>query len=40
MAASTSASQFALSEKSLDAWLQTSAEATVAAWGGIAACAQ
>ena len=38
MAASTSASQFALSEKSLDDWLQTSGETTVATWGGIAAC--
>jgi tRNA-dihydrouridine synthase B len=37
MAASTSASQFALSEKSLDSWLQTSGQATVAAWGGFAA---
>lgn len=39
MAASTSASQFALSKKSLDAWV-TRGEATVATWGGIAACAQ
>jgi tRNA-dihydrouridine synthase B len=37
MAASTSASQFALSEKSLDSWLRTSGQATVAAWGGFAA---
>jgi tRNA-dihydrouridine synthase B len=37
MAASTSASQFALSEKSLEHWLASS-EATVATWGGIAAC--
>jgi tRNA-dihydrouridine synthase B len=37
MAASTSASQFALSEKSLDNWL-ASRETAVAAWGGIAAC--
>jgi tRNA-dihydrouridine synthase B len=37
MAASTSASQFALSEKILGIWLQTS-ENTVATWGGIAAC--
>jgi tRNA-dihydrouridine synthase B len=37
MAASTSASQFALSEKSLDSWLQTSGQSTVAAWGGFAA---
>jgi tRNA-dihydrouridine synthase B len=37
MAASTSASQFALSEKSLDAWLNTSIETTAATWGGIAA---
>jgi tRNA-dihydrouridine synthase B len=37
MAASTSASQFALSEKSLDHWL-ASGEATVATWGGTAAC--
>lgn len=39
MAASTSASQFALSKKSLEAWM-TRSEATVATWGGIAACAQ
>jgi tRNA-dihydrouridine synthase B len=39
MAASTSASQFALSKKSLDGWV-TGREATVATWGGIAACAQ
>jgi tRNA-dihydrouridine synthase B len=38
MAASTSASQFALSEKSLDVWVQTRVETTVATWGGIAAC--
>jgi len=37
MAASTSASQFALSEKSLDNWLETRGQATVAAWGGFAA---
>jgi tRNA-dihydrouridine synthase B len=37
MAASTSASQFALSEKSLDIWLETRDQATVAAWGGFAA---
>ena len=37
MAASTSASQFALSKKSLDEWLRTR-ETTVATWGGIAAC--
>ena len=39
MAASTSASQFALSKKSLDTWV-TRSETTVATWGGIAACAQ
>jgi len=39
MAASTSASQFALSEKSLDVWLRTRVETTVATWGGIATCA-
>jgi tRNA-dihydrouridine synthase B len=39
MAASTSASQFALSKKSLDDWV-TRHEATVATWGGLAACAQ
>jgi hypothetical protein len=39
MAASTSASQFALSKKSLDEWLlKVTGEATVATWGGIAAC--
>jgi tRNA-dihydrouridine synthase B len=38
MAASTSASQFALSEKSLDHWLNTRGETTAAAWGGFAAC--
>jgi tRNA-dihydrouridine synthase B len=44
MAASTSASQFALSKKSLDEWLHlreeraVAGEATVATWGGIAAC--
>jgi tRNA-dihydrouridine synthase B len=37
MAASTSASQFALSEKSLDNWLETRSQSTVAAWGGFAA---
>ena len=39
MAALTSASQFALSKKSLDDWV-TRHEATVATWGGFAACAQ
>jgi len=39
MAASTSASQFALSEKSLDVWVRTRVETTVATWGGIATCA-
>jgi tRNA-dihydrouridine synthase B len=39
MAASASASQFALTKKSLDAWLARS-EATAATWGGTAACAQ
>ncbi len=39
MAASTSASQFALSKKSLDIWA-TDAGAAVAAWGGLAACAE
>jgi tRNA-dihydrouridine synthase B len=43
MAASTSASQFALSKKALDEWLllhegRATGEATVATWGGIAAC--
>src|SRR3954467_13705843 len=38
MAASTSASQFALSKKSLDRLLDDGA--TVATWGGIAACAE
>jgi tRNA-dihydrouridine synthase B len=44
MAASTSASQFALSKESLDSWLLVREEraaavpATVATWGGIAAC--
>jgi hypothetical protein len=40
MAASTSASQFALSKKSLDEWLSMKAtgESTVATWGGAAAC--
>jgi tRNA-dihydrouridine synthase B len=43
MAASTSASQFALSKKSLDSWLLVrqdggSGQATVATWGGVAAC--
>jgi tRNA-dihydrouridine synthase B len=43
MAASTSASQFALSKKALDEWLvlhqgRTSGGATAATWGGIAAC--
>jgi tRNA-dihydrouridine synthase B len=38
MAASTSAMQFALAKESLDHWLQTRSEATVATWGGIAAC--
>jgi tRNA-dihydrouridine synthase B len=41
MAASTSASQFALSKKSLDEWLlvrEATGETTVATWGGIAAC--
>jgi tRNA-dihydrouridine synthase B len=43
MAASTSASQFALSKKSLDEWLLLHEEGaargtTVATWGGIAAC--
>src|SRR3982750_1317801 len=39
MAASTSASQFGLSEKSLDVWLRTRIETTVATWVGIATCA-
>ena len=42
MAASTSASQFALSKKSLDEWLlvrESTGGTTVATWGGIAACA-
>jgi tRNA-dihydrouridine synthase B len=42
MAASTSASQFALSKKSLDEWLLVREAAagatTVATWGGLAAC--
>ena len=40
MAASTSASQFALSKKSLDEWLliKAAGESTVATWGGAAAC--
>ncbi|HEX6638385.1 MAG TPA: tRNA dihydrouridine synthase DusB [Steroidobacteraceae bacterium] len=41
MAASTSASQFALSKKSLDEWLlvrEGAVGTTVATWGGIAAC--
>src|SRR5688572_10507336 len=38
MAASTSAMQFALAKESLDHWLQIRSEATVATWGGIAAC--
>ncbi len=40
MAASTSASQFALSKKSLDEWSNklTAGGTTVATWGGIAAC--
>ena len=41
MAASTSASQFALSKKSLDEWVlvrESTSGATVATWGGIAAC--
>jgi tRNA-dihydrouridine synthase B len=38
MAASTSASQFAVAKKSLDVLLNTGT--TVATWGGIAACAQ
>jgi tRNA-dihydrouridine synthase B len=42
MAASTSASQFALSKKALDEWLLlqegATGGATVATWGGIAAC--
>jgi tRNA-dihydrouridine synthase B len=37
MAASTSASQFALSEKSLDVWLNTGVATAAATWGGIAA---
>ncbi|HTU67805.1 MAG TPA: tRNA dihydrouridine synthase DusB [Steroidobacteraceae bacterium] len=37
MAASTSASQFALSKKSLDAWVQAREEIAAATWGGIAA---
>jgi tRNA-dihydrouridine synthase B len=40
MAASTSASQFALSKKCLDEWAQARGETAVATWGGIAACAQ
>ncbi len=40
MAASTSASQFALSKKSLEHWVTARDETAVAAWGGIAACAQ
>ncbi len=39
MAASTSASQFALSEKSLAQWVTAHDENAVAAWGGIAASA-
>jgi hypothetical protein len=41
MAASTSASQFALSKKSLDEWLlvrESTGETTVATWGGLASC--
>ena len=38
MAASTSASQFAVAKKSLDVLMDTGT--TVATWGGIAACAQ
>jgi tRNA-dihydrouridine synthase B len=41
MAASTSASQFALSKKSLDEWAlvrESTGGTTVATWGGIAAC--
>src|SRR5262245_44503860 len=38
MAASTSASQFALSKKCLDEWVRTREETAVATWGGIAAC--
>lgn len=37
MAASTSASQFALAKKSLDEWVQTRDETSVATWGGFAA---
>jgi tRNA-dihydrouridine synthase B len=38
MAASTSASQFALAKKSLDEWVQARAGNVVATWGGIATC--
>jgi tRNA-dihydrouridine synthase B len=38
MAASTSASQFALSKKCLDEWVQSREETVAATWGGIAAC--
>jgi tRNA-dihydrouridine synthase B len=38
MAASTSASQFALAKKSLDAWVRAREETLAATWGGIAAC--
>jgi hypothetical protein len=37
MAASTSASQFALAKKNLDAWAQAREEISVATWGGFAA---
>src|SRR4051812_42945260 len=37
MAASTSASQFALSKKCLDEWVQAREETVAATWGGIAA---
>jgi len=38
MAASTSASQFALSKKSLDEWARAREETVAASWGGRAAC--
>ena len=38
MAASTSASQFALSKKCLDEWARAREETVAATWGGIAAC--
>jgi len=40
MAASTSASQFALSEKCLNLWVAAREETAVATWGGFATCAQ